>query len=376
MVLYALGSNKMGQLGIGHYEDVSIPTRCSGSDEHCHSHPVTAISGGANHTIVLHESGVARTSGRILGKEKATRPTDEQSIDFQNVRLPAPSREFALPELMNWKVKFCAATWEASIYAVDLGPRDCVIVFGDGPKGELGIGEHVTKTPAEDPPYLTTSFPPGSETIVDMSSCLQHTAVVLSNGEVWGWGYGRKGQLGESVSNVAWTPTKVQGIGFRVERVACGREFTAVVGKDGQLTILGGGKWNVKAHAPEKGIPRFVDIQASWNGVYVLLEDGSILGWGRNDKGQLPPKNLPLVHKFAAGSEHVLALTRGGRVLAWGWGEHGNCGEKVDGHGNVELGTWNVLWGGKDEDENGKATGVGAGCATSFIEVDDEMLRR
>jgi hypothetical protein len=34
------------------------------------------------------------------------------------------------------------------------------------------------------------------------------------------------------------------------------------------------------------------------------------------------------------------------------------------------------LWGGKDEDENGKAMGVGAGCATSFIEVDDEMLRR
>jgi protein ATS1 len=365
MVICALGSNKMGQLGLGHCEDVSTPTRCLQRMPHSEgTTTVASISGGANHTIVRFQCGYTWMAGCEVTGDDTTQSSDLKYAEFSCVNLEPPEPHGVQCE----KFKACTATWEASIFVAALNDRDYVLVRGAGPKGELGLGQDVINT-GKDPRCLALDFPPKSERIVDISSGLQHTAVVLENGEIWGWGYGRKGQLGGSVTGVAWEPAKVEGIGFPAVRVACGREFTVVVGRGGQVAVLGGQRWNIKAHAPENGVPGFIDVQASWHGVYVLLEDRSLLSWGRNDKGQLRPTGLPPVQKFAAGSEHVLALTTNGQVLAWGWGEHGNCGLLLDQKKNVKVGTWNVLWDKENEEKYGKAIGVGAGCATSFIEI-------
>jgi protein ATS1 len=194
-----------------------------------------------------------------------------------------------------------------------------------------------------------------------------HTAVVLSNGEVYGWGAVRKGQLGQAAAlkKVIWSPEKVDSVPFPTKGVACGREFTVITGpqESGDYTILGSGKWSIISSAPQtvKGKSVFT----SWHGVYIHEPNLSITAWGRNDRGQLPPPTLVQVSQIAVGSEHVVALLPDQKtVVAFGWGEHGNCGPETDSQGNVN-GRWNEVP--LPADDNARIVGVGAGCATSWI---------
>lgn len=66
MPLFAFGSNGSGQLGLGHTEDVSIPTRCVFDDEaspQADNGKVVRIAAGGNHTLVLFENGAVYAAG-------------------------------------------------------------------------------------------------------------------------------------------------------------------------------------------------------------------------------------------------------------------------------------------------------------------------
>lgn len=201
---------------------------------------------------------------------------------------------------------------------------------------------------------------------MDLASGLDHSVLALTNGQVFGWGNGRKGQLGEP-AEVVWRPREIRNLKFPVVRVVCGREFTYLVGREGRHAILGSGKYNVKAQE-NATIPDFPpkDIGSSWGSIYVLDTFGRLNSWGRNDHGQLGPPDLPDIKQIAAGSEHVVALTKetstqNSKVISWGWGEHGNCGAELDENGDVTRGKWNEI------PTQHPALGVGAGCATSFF---------
>jgi len=187
--------------------------------------------------------------------------------------------------------------------------------------------------------------------------------VVLSNGELWGWGKGRQGQLGEP-AGIVWSPRQFRGLPFPVVKAVCGKDFTCVFGDrdKGYVHIIGlkrRDRFNLATSMP-LAISGWKDVAASWSNVYLVKDDGDLLGFGRDDHGQLPPSGLPPIEAVAAGSEHCTALTKSGKVLAWGWGEHGNCGEPTDANGDVK-GRWNEI--GMD----GKVEAVFAGCATSFV---------
>ncbi len=57
-----------------------------------------------------------------------------------------------------------------------------------------------------------------------------------------------------------------------------------------------------------------------------LKEDGSIVAWGRNDKGQcnVPSPNEGFV-AVAGGALHSLGLKEDGSIVAWGWNYQGQC---------------------------------------------------
>jgi protein ATS1 len=192
---------------------------------------------------------------------------------------------------------------------------------------------------------------------------MAHVVVVLTNGEVWGWGKGRKGQLGEPAENV-WRPRRIEDIGFFAVDVVCGKDFTCIFGSPstGDISILGpnsNDRFGMKTNAPAT-VLGWKQVAASWGSIFVLSESGSVTAWGRNDHGQLPPAGLPPLKSIIAGSEHCLGLTEAAKVLAWGWGEHGNCGEPTDEKGDVKDG-WNEIV------LVQPASAIFAGCATSFV---------
>ncbi|KAA6412534.1 MAG: hypothetical protein FRX48_03525 [Lasallia pustulata] len=347
-MLFAFGSNGSGQLGITGTEDVSSPTRCVYHQSHIPKLPLRVAAGG-NHTLVLMSAGDMYATGS----------NDHGRIGLPKSLVAVESFNYVPPPEKDCKFRFCSATWEASIL---ITTDNIIYTCGVGNKGELGQGVGSTTSPL---PQQLSGFPPVATEVVDLSSCVGHTVAVLSNGEAYAWGNGRKGQLGEP-SAVVWSPRKIAGLHFKVIRAVCGREFTHLLGdpKYGQHAVLGADKWNVVSSAPSS-ILGWKDIVASWGSLYVLNTTGTLLSWGRNDHGQLAPGALPLIAKIAAGSEHCLALTWSGELLAWGWGEHGNCGPIFNEYGDVTE-HWNSVTL-QDAMSPSAIVGIGAGCATSWL---------
>jgi protein ATS1 len=338
MPVYALGSNGSCQLGVGHDDDLSAPSLVAIANLDA---SIKSIKAGGNHTLILTKSGTVYATGENADGRCAI------STEVTSISSFTPS---TLHEM-----DFIAATWDASIYA----SAHAVYVCGSGVKGELGLGQSVVKA---DSPQQIPDFPPTGTQIIDLAACMGHVVVVLSDGHVYGWGNGQHGQLGSSLG-IVWTPRRLDDISFPVFRAVCGKDFTCVFGDsaDGKLQLLGLAKrdrFNIKSNTPQT-LPNWIDVQATWGGIYVLLSDNSLVAWGRNDHGQLPPADMPII-AMAAGSEHMLVLTTSGKVLAWGWGEHGNCGLPTDEQRDVK-GRWNELDAGKNVQH------IGAGCATSWI---------
>lgn len=346
-MLYAFGSDGSGQLGICNEEDVSSPQRCSFVQENSDSElgQIRQITAGGNHTLILFESGDLYFAGSNVDGRAGLAHVGRKVDRFHKAEFDSLI-----------KVKMCSAMWEASVIVTT---EEQVYTGGTGFKGELGNGQMV----ASSGPRKLLDFPPSSESIVDIASGVGHTVVVLSNGDVWGWGNGRKGQLGEPAAYVQ-IPRKIQGLNFSVVRAVCGREFTYLVGdpQDGQHAVLGLDKWNVKSSAPPN-VLHWKSIGASWCSIFVLKTSGRIESWGRNDHGQLVPPELPKIVKLAVGSEHVLALTEDMTVVCWGWGEHGNCGPNTNESNDVD-GRWNETT--IPLVDQNSLRGLAAGCATSF----------
>ena len=362
VAIYSIGSNGSGQLGIGHKEDVSVPKPALFADGY--PDQVTAVKAGGNHTLML-------SSGRLYVAGDATSGacglvSDHNTSNHLFWQLRPDNEDASLTKHVT--IRLFAASWEASfmVQQDENGRATKVYSFGTGNKGELGVGELLFRSSQA---QLIKAFPPSDLEVVDLAASVHHVVAVLSNGEVYGWGSGRKGQLGEP-DGMVYSPRKICGIDFKVTRAVCGREFTYLLGEpvDGKHIILGSDKWNVRSSAP-LAVPGWKDVGTSWGSVFVLQKDGNLLSWGRDDHGQLAPSGLPDLSQIAVGSEHVVCLTSEGDVVAWGWGEHGNCGPGTV-NGDIR-GRWNTIASAKYLPPTSKILAIGAGCATSWIFVGD-----
>lgn len=354
--VYAIGSNGSGQLGIGHKEDISVPKEVIFVNDL--TQPITEVRAGGNHTLIL-SSGIVHYSGDNVTAACVPSPATSLSR-FNHLNLTSKDSELNI----DGTIAFCAATWEATILVQkDANGRNTkVYSFGTGNKGELGQGEFIFRSAKL---LLINNFPPDSLEVVDIAASVNHVVVVLNNGDLYGWGNGRKGQLGQP-EGIIYSPRKITPLDIKVVRAACGREFTYAVEEStsGKSTILGNDKCGVVSTAPDN-IQNWKNLGASWGSIFVLKQDGQLLSWGRDDHGQLTPPGLPPLSQIAIGSEHGVGLTKDGEVLAWGWGEHGNCGPNtVD--GDVK-GTWNIIASSRYLPPGSKISGIGAGCATSWI---------
>ncbi|KAF6233760.1 hypothetical protein HO173_007972 [Letharia columbiana] len=352
MVLYGFGSNGSGQLGIGNTVDQSTPQRCWLNSELPGS-PMTIAAGG-NHTLVLYDEGTVYSAGSSRDAKLHSRSSMSSMPIFQTTYV----------SVLGNKVKLCSALWDGSIF---VNSENEVYTAALGSKGEQGTGGISGSMALQ----ILPNFPPVHQwsKIVDVACGVDHAVVVLNDGIVYGWGNGRKGQLSYP-EEIVCTPRRLAGVGFKVVRAVCGRDFTYLVGEQssGQHTVLGSSKWEIQSQAPAL-VPDWKDIGASWGSIFVLEGSGKIRSWGRNDHGQLAPPGLPHIEKIAVGSEHVIALTKEGKVISWGWGEHGNCGSGTDESGDVK-GKWNEILD-TNSDHSMRVIGVGAGCATSFFWAED-----
>ena len=159
-------------------------------------------------------------------------------------------------------------------------------------------------------PQSTPVQVPGLPPIEQIATGRDHVLALTRDGEVWGWGLNRSGQVGpEALGAPVLSPTK--------------------------LMIQGA-----------------VGVYANGNQSFVLRRDGRLYGWGQNINGTLgisaedditapeaPVFGLDEVQGVSIGALHGIARTAAGELFTWGWSFEGSLG---GGEGTIDRWAYRV----------------------------------
>ncbi|EQC36619.1 hypothetical protein SDRG_06059 [Saprolegnia diclina VS20] len=236
--------------------------------------------------------------------------------------------------------------------AVDDNGR--VYMWGRGEKGQLGLGE--SKLQADAPTLLETLE---DVKIVDISCGVTHTAAVDAEGRVFTWGFGGSAMsdnalgLGPSSGKNQMVPALVETFiedGCPIASIDCGDAHTVALSVDGEVWSWGRGDngrlGNGELISLEYPEPmeffdkvNIVQIAAGRSFTLALRDDGRVFGWGKNNHFQLGSEgggmvvdmntmeSFPVeitgfyderIVKIAAGKEHGAAISAAGRLFIWG----------------------------------------------------------
>jgi alpha-tubulin suppressor-like RCC1 family protein len=223
-----------------------------------------------------------------------------------------------------------------SDHSLALSATGNVWSWGWGYLGRLGDGTQTTRrTPIQ---------VPGLTGVVDVSAGDDHSVAVKSDGTVWAWGDNFFGQLGDgSHNNYRLSPVKVLRVTGAV-KVTARQNATLALKSDGTVWEWGDEPNNVAPDGPEQvpGLTGIVDIASFNNSLHwiALKNDGSVWTWGTNSEGQIgdgttnfrwaPYKVLGLPKMKAIGTGHQHTIAVDETGQMWGWGRN-SSGQLGDG---------------------------------------------
>ncbi|XP_030471685.1 ultraviolet-B receptor UVR8 isoform X2 [Syzygium oleosum] len=335
-VVCSWGRGEDGQLGHGDAEDRSSPTHLSALD----SQEVVSAICGADHTTAYSESlrEVYSWGWGDFGRLGHGNSSDVFS--------PQP-----IKALQGLRIKQIACG-DSHCLAVTVEGE--VQSWGRNQNGQLGLGT------TEDSllPQKIHAFQ--GIPIKMVAAGAEHTAAVTEAGELYGWGWGRYGNLGLGDRTDRLVPEKVSAIhlnGEKMVMVACGWRHSISVSASGALYTFGWSKYGQLGHGnfEDHLVPHKLEalhgsfvsqISGGWRHTMALTSDGKLYGWGWNKFGQVGVGDnvdhcAPVQVKFpneqkvaqvSCGWRHTLAVTEEGNVFSWGRGTNGQLGhgESVD----------------------------------------------
>ncbi|KAJ2844277.1 alpha tubulin suppressor, partial [Coemansia erecta] len=360
--ILALGSNSGGQLATGDLDDVHYMKKSIFADPAAVDQKTSemwCVHGGGNHVFAWSKDGTrlfasgSNAEGELgMGKKVSPSVLAWTPVEFPGDRVIQVS---------------CG--WNHSVLLNDRGE---LFSAGSNDFGQLGTDSFGDKDGCWRPVL-------GPKDASDKTQCckfvavacgLRHSLAVTEDGQVYGWGANRCGQLGiasanKKASNVSRMVLVFEGLP-PILSVACGRSHSLMLSRDRRTIFASGmdkhGQCGPSDHCqPVAGLWRkfasphpVLKLCSGWEFGAVLLElldqkqstagrIGAVAAWGRADHGQLAVpvqsdnKNyhrelacipdLDDITDIACGSNHTVALRANGDILMWGWNEHGNAGD-------------------------------------------------
>ncbi|XP_059433394.1 ultraviolet-B receptor UVR8 [Corylus avellana] len=336
-IVCSWGRGEDGQLGHGDAEDRLLPIQLSALDDH----EIVSVTSGADHTIAYSQSRLEVYSwgwgdfGR-LGHGNSSDLFTPQPIKALN--------GLRIKQIACGDSHCLAVTMEGEVQS-----------WGRNQNGQLGLGT------TEDSlvPQKIQAFQGVSIKMVAAGA--EHTAAVAEDGELYGWGWGRYGNLGLGDRNDRLVPENVSAVnGEKMVMVACGWRHTISVSSSGALYTYGWSKYGQLGHGDFEDhlVPHKLEalcdnhisqISGGWRHTMALTSDGKLYGWGWNKFGQVgvgdnvdhcSPVQVKFPHEqkaiqISCGWRHTLAVSERQNVFSWGRGTNGQLG-----HG--ETVDWNI----------------------------------
>ncbi|XP_076757246.1 uncharacterized protein LOC143427199 [Xylocopa sonorina] len=272
-MVYAIGSNKCGCLGIGDTQSTSELEQVTAL---CKKGVKTIAYGTCPHVLALTESGEVYSWGHNGHSELGNGSTEPCLVPTRIGR--------------NLSKKFVTHIACGNHHSLALTAEGEVFAWGENNYGQVGNNTGMN----QNAPRKVNSTLAGKKVI--SISCGHSTSMaVTDNGEVYGWGYNGLGQLGITNCVNQADPCKLTTlVGTVIERVACGFAHAMALTNQGVLYVWGANNWGqlglgnkINSCIPNKleiqKMGRVMDIATSYcNSISVAEgEDNQIFMWGQ-----------------------------------------------------------------------------------------------
>ncbi|KAF7840143.1 ultraviolet-B receptor UVR8 [Senna tora] len=366
-VVCSWGRGEDGQLGHGDAEDRLFPTQLSALDDQ----EIVSVTCGADHTTAYSESRLEVYSwgwsalylvAYFLNVHQ-TGKTENFSPKKCNFRLQGDFGRLGHGDSSDLFTPLpIKALQGIRIKQIACGDSHCLAVtmegevqsWGRNQNGQLGLGTTVDSLV----PQKIQTFQ--GVPVKMVAAGAEHSAAITEQGELYGWGWGRYGNLGLGDRNDRLIPEKVSSVHLLDEKmvmVACGWRHTISVSSSGGLYTYGWSKYGQLGHGDFEDhlVPhklqalsdKFISkIAGGWRHSMALTSCGLLYGWGWNKFGQVGvgdnvdhcspvPVKFPhdqKVIEISCGWRHTIAVTDKQNVYSWGRGTNGQLGhgETVD----------------------------------------------
>ena len=217
---YSWGRGEFGALGHGDVKDKAMPRVL---DELRGVH-VADIACGTGHSLVVSEEGDVYAWG-WNSKGQCGLPSDAGRDD-------AVCTPTMLGSLLGLRV--CGVACGAA-HSLAVTVNGEVLSWGLGGSGQLGHGDYGS-TPT---PRRISGL--SSEVVIGVACGFGHSVVLSRSGALHAWGWNRDGQLGVGDMENRASPQRIALAATQMQHVACGGGHSAVVSTNGELYCFGSG---------------------------------------------------------------------------------------------------------------------------------------
>lgn len=252
----------------------------------------------------------------------------------------AAGLSMAMPEAMAGYAQHQVVSGGAA-HSLTVRPDGFVYTYGKNSNGQLGRGAlgAYSSTPAS---------VPGISGAVSVAAGYGTSFVLTADGEVFAFGYGTQGQLGNGASADSNVPVLVSGLSH-VIAISAGTDHALALGQDGKVYAwgsdnygqLGNGAGQGSSNVPVEvvGLTDIVGIAAGSYHSLAVRADGAVFAFGSNGYGNLglgnwtnqqAPVQIPGlsgIREVAAGNNHSLFRKFDGTVYGAGANFSGQLGD-------------------------------------------------
>ncbi len=296
------GRNDNGQVGKGTTTNVYSPTDITGQFNLAVEETITQVSLGGYHSAVLTSNGRIFTWGDNSNGQLGDGTTTDKSVPTD-----ITSQFTSLLNLEETITSISLGEYHSAV----LTSAGRVFTWGGNNSGQLGNSTYVnSNTPID----ITSQFSLAlEESIIEVSLGDDHSGILTSNGNVYTWGSGASGQLGNNT--IAFALNTPVNITSKFWYLSSGEIITSIAFKGDSSTATSSGgdiyAWGENNHyqlgigtTDDKNIPQLISTQFS-----------SLLASGETITNIFP------------GKFHSSAVSSSGTLFLWGLNSSGQVGD-------------------------------------------------